>query len=168
MKTFLISIMSFIVAFSAFAVGPQVVGTAHAESGSTYKAVTVAVVVTLAEEARLWLNTSYSYPLLFSERDKLVSLVQTAAKKIDIANAHETTIYYKQVLGRFYTDNAALVTVSFETDGYVSSNTVVEIMDGGNNEILMLDKEGTRDFIHALENANDLALGYQQQVALFN
>jgi hypothetical protein len=167
MKRFLIPTVLFIVASSAFALGPQVVGTSHAEDHTTFKNVAVVVMVTLAEEARLWLNTTYSYPLRFSERDRLVSLVQTSARKIDIANANKTTIYYWQDIGTFTTDDAATITVSFETDGYASSNTIVQILNGGNNEVLFLNKKDTQDFISALQNAHDLADGYQKQVALF-
>ena len=110
---------------------------------------------------------NYSYPLLFSERDKLANLVQAAAKKIDIAISNKTTISYAQKIGGFYTENGALVTVSFDTDGYGLSYAVVRVRGQGNSDLLLLNKKDTEDFIDLLRNAHSLADDYQRQVALF-
>ena len=61
----------------------------------------------------------------------LLDLIQTAAKKIDIAIANKCTVCYLQEVGRFYTDSAALVTVSFETQTYELCYAVVQVMNGG-------------------------------------
>ena len=82
-------------------------------------------------EGRIWLNAQYSYQLLISERDELLSMLQIAAKEIDVAVVNKTTISYGRVIGRFSTDGAALVTVSFETEGYAASYAVVQIASGG-------------------------------------
>lgn len=169
MKRFPILALLFIVASSVFAIGLQSVGGSHATSGYDYKDLAVAVAVSPGGEGRMWLSASYSYPLLFlsSERDKLLNLVQTAEKKINIAIANKTTINYMQEVGGFYTDNSALVSVSFETAGYEFSYTVVQIMNDGNNVILLLNKKDTQDFINVLGNAHSLVDDYQRQVALF-
>lgn len=161
MKLFLIFALLFTVASSVFAIGPQTVGSSHAESGYDSKDMAVTVVASPAEEGRMWLNANYSYPLLFSERDKLVSLAQTAAKKINIAVANKTTISYLQEIGRLITENGALVTVSFETEGYELSYAVVRITGDGNSDILFLNKKDTQDFVNILGNANSLVNDYQ-------
>jgi hypothetical protein len=164
MKRFPVRALLFILASSVFAVGPQTVGSSHAESGYDYKDITVAVLIRPAEEGRLWLNANYSHALLFSEKDRLVNLVQTAAKKIDIATSNKTSISYLQEVGGFYTENGALVTVAFDTDGYGSSYAVVRVMGDGNNDILLFNKKDTGDFIGVLGSVVD---DYQRQVALF-
>ena len=167
MRPFLTLAVLFVVASSLFAVGAQTLGSVHAESGYDHKDMAVSVLVGPVQQGMIWMNARYSYPLLFSERDKLVNLVQTAAKKIDIAITNKTTISYAQKIGRFYTENGALVTVSFDTDGYGLSYAVVEIMGAGNNDIVLLNQKATEDFISLLRSAKNLADDYQQQVALF-
>ncbi len=167
MKHFLILATLTVFASRAFAFGPQTVGSSHAESGYDNRDIAVVVSANPATQGMLWLNADYSYPLLFSERDRLVELVQAAAKKIDIAVANKTTISYLQEIGRFNTENGALVVVSFETDGYELSYAVVRITGDGNNDILVLNKKDTQDFITVLGNANTLIDDYQRQVALF-
>lgn len=167
MKRFLTLALLFIIASNVFAIGPLTVGSSHAECGYDNKDMAVAVVVNAVEQGRMWLNANYSYLLLSSEIEKLLNLVQTAAKKIDIAIANKCTVYYLQEVGRFNTDSAALVTVSFETQSYESCHTVVQIMDGGNYDILLLNKKDTQDFINVLRNAHSRVNDYQRQVALF-
>ena len=167
MKRFLTISLLLIGASTAFAFGPQTVGNLHAENGYDYKDIAVDVTVSPAEEGMMWLDATNSYPLLFSERDKLLSLIQTAAKKIDIAFSNKTTVSYREELGSFLTDDAAVVTVSFETDGYESSYAIVQIMNGGKNDILLLNKNDTQNFINVLENAHNILDDYQKQVALF-
>jgi hypothetical protein len=167
MKRFLIIAVACIVASSGFASGPQVVGSSHAESGYDYKDLAVSVLIRAGQQGMMWLNANSSYPLLFSERDKLAKLVEIAAKKIDIANSNKTTISYVQEIGRFYSENGGLFVVSFDTDGYGLSYAVVRVAGDGNSDILMLNKKDTEDFINVLENANNLVDDYQRQVALF-
>jgi len=167
MKRFLILALLFIVVSNVFAIGPLTVGSAHAESGYDNKDMAVAVVVNAVEQGRMWLNANYSYLLLSSEIEELLNLVQTAAKKIDIAIANKCTVCYLQEVGRFYTDSAALVTVSFETQSYESCNTVVQVMNGGNYDILLLNKKDTQDFIKVLRSAHNLVDDHQRQIALF-
>jgi hypothetical protein len=157
----------FVVAFSVFAVGPQTLGSFHAESGYDHKDVAVTVLVGPLQQGMMWMNANYSYPLLFSERDKLVDLVQAAAKKIDIAISNKTTISYTQKIGGFYTENGALVTVFFDTNGYRLSYAVVRLTGQGNSDLLLLNKKDTEDFIGLLHSAHSLADDYQRQVALF-
>jgi len=167
MKRMLIPALLFIVASGIFALGPQTLGSSHAVSGYDYKDMSVAVVVSPVEVGKMWLSANYSYPLLFSERDKLLEFVQASAKKIDIAISNKTTISFVQEIGRFYTDDSALVTVSFETHGYASSNTVVQLTNEGRYIKFLLNKEDTRDFIAALRSAHSLSNDYQTQVTLF-
>jgi hypothetical protein len=70
-------------------------------------------------------------------------------------------------VGRFSTDTAAVVTVSFQTRGFESSYAAVQFMSGGNNEILLLNKKDTQDSINVLGGAHSLVDDYQKQVALF-
>jgi hypothetical protein len=167
MKPFLILAVLFIVASSVFAVGPQTLGSFHAESAYDHADIAVTVLVGPVQQGMMWMNANHSYPLLFSERDKLAKLIQTAAKKIDIAISNKTTISYAQEIGGFYTENGALVTVFFDTDGYELSYAVVRVMGQGNSDILLLNKKDTEDFISLLRNANNLADDYLRQVALF-
>jgi|GEM_PF-5024125 len=167
MKRFLIMALLLIGASSVFAFGRQTVGNSHAENGYNYKDIAVAVVVSPADEGMMWLNATNSYPLLLSEKDKLVNLVQAGAKKIDIAFSNKTTVSYREELGRFLTDDAALVTVSFETDSYESSYTIVQIINGGKTDILLLNKNDTQNFINVLESTHSILDDYQKQVALF-
>ncbi len=156
-----------LLASRGFSLGPEIVGSSHAESGYDYRDIAVVVVANPIVDGMMWLNGDYSYQLLFSERDKLVNLVQTAAKKIDIAVANKTTIAFREEIGRFNTENGALVVVSFETDGYALSYAVVRITGDGNNDILLLNKKDTEDFASVLGSANRLVDDYQKQVALF-
>ena len=121
----------------------------------------------LANTGRVWLSAVYSYPLILAERDKLLAYVQAASRKIDIAVANQTTVSYEQEVGRFYTDDGAFLSVSFETGGYELSYSVVRIMNSGNNVILMLNKDDTRDFIRLLGAKHSLVDDYQRQIALF-
>jgi hypothetical protein len=127
---------------------------------------TLDVVVNSAGEG-IRLSTNYDYPLLPSERDKLLNLVQTAAKKIDIAESNKTTIYYKKEIGRFSTDDAAMIIVSFQTDGYEASYADVQILNGGRNVILMLNKKDAQDLTSNLSAATSPRDDYQKQVELF-
>lgn len=168
MKSFLILALLLFFVSGAFASGPQNVGNAHAVNGYDYKDVAVSVLVNPAESGRVWLNARYSYALLFAERDKLEKLVRTAARKIDTSIANKTTISYVQEVGRFYTENGALISVTFNTDGYGLSKAVVHIMGAGNNDILLLDKQDVQSFIDALGSAHSFVSDYQRQVKLFN
>jgi hypothetical protein len=169
MKRFLIPSLMLIIASSAvFALGKPAAGTSHAQSGYDHKDMVVVLVANPAEAKRVWLVTTYSYPLLFSERDKLLDLVQAASKKLDIAIANKTTFSYRQDIGSFYTDNAALVSVAFDTRGYESSWVVVRIMGNGNSVILLLNEKDTRDFVSSLGTTRSLVDDYQRQTALFD
>ena len=126
MKRFLIPGLMLVIASSTvFAFGTQVSRSSHAQSGYDHKDMVVVLVANPAEAKRVWLVATYSYPFLLSERDKLLNLVQAASKKIAIAITNKTTFSYTQDLGSFYTDNAALVAVSFDTQGYEASYVVV-------------------------------------------
>jgi hypothetical protein len=144
MNHIIISAFLVFLASNAFC-GPGTVDTSHAQGGYDYEDIAVALVVSPYEAGTVWLSAKYSYPLILSERDKLLSYIQTAARQIDIAVANETTISYQQVVGRFYTNDGALLTVSFETAGFELSYSVVRIQNSGNNVILLLDKKDTRD-----------------------
>ncbi len=167
MKRLAVPAVWLVVAASAFAAGTQVVGKLHAESGFDYRDVNVVVVANPAVDGMIWLNVDHSYPLLFAEGNKLADLVQTAAKKIDIATANKTSISYVQDIGGFNTENGALVTVSFQTDGYQSSFAVVHLSGGGNKDMLLLNRKDAQDFINVLQNAHGLVDDYQKQAALF-
>jgi len=165
MKRFL-SVAFLIIGLSAYAAGPKVVGSSHAMSGYDGKDMTLEVVGSPTGEG-ITLNTDYDYPLLPPERDKLLSLIQTAAKKIDIAESNKTTIFYKMEIGRFSTDDAAMIIVSFQTDGYESSYASVQILNGGRNVILMLNKKDAQDLTSNLAAATNPRDDYQKQVELF-
>jgi hypothetical protein len=167
MKLFLILALSVIAAFRVFAVEPQIAGSSHASGGYDHKDMAIAVIVNPIEEGRIWLNAKSSYQLLFSERDELLSLVRVAAGEIDIAVANKTTISYQRLVGRFSTDGAALVTVSFETDGYEASYAVVQITANGNDDILLFNKKDVQDFMNILGISHSLVDDYQKQAALF-
>ena len=115
----------------------------------------------------LSVNVLVFHPLILAERDRLLTYIQAASRKIDIAVANETTVSYEQEVGRFYTDDGAFLSVSFETSGYALSYAVVRIMNSGNNVILMLNKDDTRDFIRLLGAKHSLVDDYQKQIALF-
>jgi hypothetical protein len=151
----------------AFAIGPVTAEISHAQSGYGSEDIALAMVAIPAESGRVWLSAKYSYPLILSERDKLLSYVQKAARKIDIAVANETTVSYQQEVGHFYTDDGAFLKVSFETAGYELSYAVVSIMNSGNNVILLFNKKDTKDFIALLGKKRSLVDDYQRQVALF-
>ncbi|HVP19755.1 MAG TPA: hypothetical protein VMU36_12220 [Spirochaetia bacterium] len=167
MKPSLILAVVFILASRVFAVGPQTMGSSHAESGYDYKDMAITVLVVPVEQGMMWMNANYSYPLLASEGAKLVNLVQTAARKIDVAVFNKTAVSYLQEIGQLYTENGALVTVFFETDGYKSSYAVVRVMGFGCRDILLLNKKDAEDFINLLRNANSFVDNCQRQVALF-
>jgi hypothetical protein len=167
MKRFLILVLLVAGASGVFAIGPLAVGSSHAESGYDHMDMAVDVVVSPGGDGMMWLNAKYSYPLMFSERDKLLKLVQSVAKKIDIAIANKSSIAFVQEVGKFSTDSSALITVSFETHGYESSYTVVEITNDGNYVMFLLNKKDTQDFIVVLGNAHSLADDYQRQATLF-
>jgi hypothetical protein len=139
----------------------------HAQSGYTYKDLAIAVTISTLEEGRLWLNAEHSYQLRFSERDQLLKLVRSAARRIEIANAHKTTISYRMDLGSFRTEEGGAFFVSFQTDGYAQSFTIVTIMDDGNYDLLWLNMKDTNDFINVLENAHSIIDDYQKQADLF-
>ena len=63
MKPLLILALMFIVAGTAFAAGPQIVGSSHAESGYDHKDMAVAMLVSSAEKGIMWLNANHSYSL---------------------------------------------------------------------------------------------------------
>ncbi len=165
MKRFLSMILLLIVASSVFAIAPKSVGSSHARSGYDYEDIAISVAANLDVEGRMWLIAKYSYPFLFSERDKLLSLVQVAESKVDIAIANKTAIFFRQELGRFYTDDAALITVSFETEGYQFSYAKVQILGKGNSVILFLNKKDIQDFIDVVGSIGD---DFTMQKALFN
>jgi hypothetical protein len=167
MKRFLILALSFLAASSVFAVEPQTAGSVHASGGYDHRDMQIAVFVNPVAEGRIWLNAKYSYQFLFSERDELLSLVQIAAQEIDIAVVNRTTISFGRVIGRFSTDGNALVTVSFETDGFAASYAVVQITSQGNSDILLFNKKDVGDFISLLGKSHSLANDYKKQSALF-
>jgi hypothetical protein len=167
MNRFLILALSLIAASRVFAVEPQTAGSLHASGGYDHRDMQIAVFVNPVAEGRIWLNAKYSYQLLFSERDELLSMVQAASQEIDIAVVNKTTIRFERVIGRFSTDGAALVTVSFETDGYEASYAVVQITSQGNNDILLFNKKDVGDFISVLGKSHSLVNDYQKQAALF-
>ena len=168
MKKLLILVLACAAASSVFAIEPKTtVAIANAEGGFDHKNIAVTVVVNPAEKGRMWLTANSSYQLLFSERDKLLDLIRTAAGKIDIAVANKTTISYRRPVGFFSTDSAALVIVSFMTDGYEASYTVVQFTAYGGNDILLLNKKDTQDFIDILGKTHAFVDDYQRQAALF-
>jgi hypothetical protein len=168
MKKLLILALACAAASSAFALEPKTtVAIAHAEGGFDHKNIAVTVIVNPAERGRMWLTANSSYQLLFSERDELLDLIRTAAGKIEIAVANRTTISYRRPVGFFSTDDAALVIVSFMTDGYEASYTVVQFTAYGNNDILLLNKKDTQDFIDILGKSHAFVDDYQRQAALF-
>ena len=167
MNRLLIPVLLFIAGARAFAIGPAPVEISHAQSGYGSEDIALALVAIPSESGRVWLSAKYSYPLILSERDRLLSFIQKAAKKIDIAVANETTVSYQQEVGRFYTDDGAFLKVTFETAGYELSYAVVSIMNSGNNVILLLNKQDTKDFIALLGKKRSLVDDYQRQVALF-
>ncbi|HVP17965.1 MAG TPA: hypothetical protein VMU36_03150 [Spirochaetia bacterium] len=125
------------------------------------------VLVVPAEQGMMWMNANYSYPLLASEGEKLVNLVQTAARKIDVAVFNKTAMSYLQEIGQLYAENGALATVSFKTDGNRSSCAAVRVMGFGCRDILLLNKKDAEDFISLLRNANSCLYDYHRQAALF-
>jgi hypothetical protein len=165
MKRFLLAILVLTVGSAAFAIAPKSASSSHARSGYDFEDIAVSVAVNSGEEGRMWLVAKNSYPLLFSERDMLLRLVRVAAGKIEIAIANKTTISYVQEVGSFYTDDAARVVDSFETDGYASSYAKVQIMGKGKSVILMLDKQDTQDFIGVVGGIVD---DLTRQKELFN
>ena len=167
MKTLLTLAVLFFAAASLFAAGPTAGGGSHALDGYSHKDLSVVMVTSATESQRVWLVADHSYPLLLAERDMLLRLLQTAAKKIETAIEHKTTLSHLQELGSFYTDGADLVTVSFDTSGYESSYTVVRIMGKGNNAILLLNRKDTKDLIDNLGSVRSLVDDYQRQLALF-
>jgi hypothetical protein len=167
MKTLLTLALISLAATGAFAAGPTAGGSSHALNGYSHDDLSVVMVTSPTESQRVWLVADHSYPLLLAERDKLLTLLEGAAKKIEIAAEHKTTLSYRQVLGGFYTDNADLVTVSFDTTGYESSYTVVGIKGKGNYAILLLNRKDTRDLIDNLGNVRSLVDDYQRQLSLF-
>lgn len=167
MNRLLIPILFLAACASVFAAGPGTVETSHAQNGYGQEDIAVAMVVSPRESGRVWLSAIYSYPLILAERDRLLTLIQAASRKIDIAVANQTTVSYQQEVGRFYTDDGAFLSVSFETSGYALSYVVVRIMNSGNNVILMLNKNDTRDFISLLGAKHSLVDDYQKQIALF-
>jgi hypothetical protein len=168
MKRFAVFMLLLVVAASAFPVETKTVGSWHAQNGHTYKDIQVSVIVSPTIEGRLWINGAQSYQLLFSERDKLLKLVQAAAKRIDIATANKTTITYGLELGGFFTDEGARFTVSFETEGHESSRVVLRIMDDGQYDILQLNRKDCQELLDVLGKADSLISDYRRQVALFN
>jgi hypothetical protein len=167
MKRLLVLALLVFSASVVFAVEPEIVGSLHAVGGYDHGDVAIGVVVNPIEEGRVWLNAKSSYPLLFSERDSLLYLVQIAAREIDIAVANKTTISYQRLVGRFATEGAALVTVSFRTEGYEASYAVVQITSHRGSDILLFNKKDTRDFIDVMGRAHNLVDDYARQVALF-
>ena len=167
MKRFLIAALVTFAAFRVFAMEPQIVGSAHASGGYDHKDMAIVVVVNPIEKGRVWLNARYSYQLLFSERDSLLYMVRMAARQIDVAVANKTTISYGRVVGRFSTEGAALVTVSFATDGYEASYVVVQITSQRGGDVLLFNKRDVQDFIDVLGRARNLVDDYQRQAALF-
>lgn len=167
MNKFIILALSFLAASRVFAVEPQTAGSLHASGGYDHQDMQIAVFVNPVAEGRIWLNAKSSYQLLFSERDELLSMVQIAAQEIDIAVVNKTTIRFERVIGRFSTDSAALVTVSFQTDGYAASYAVVQISSQGNSDILLFNKKDVADFINVLGNCHLLFNDYKKQAALF-
>jgi hypothetical protein len=168
MKRFVVPAILLLAASSAlFAFGTQVAKSSHAQNGFDHKDMVVVMVSDPAEAKRVWLVATHSFPLLLAERDRLLDLVKAASRKIDIAVTNRTTLSYQQELGAFYTDNAALVTVSFDTEGYEASYVVVRITGNGNSVFLRLNKKDTGDFIASLGAARSLADDYQRQSALF-
>jgi len=168
MKRLMIPFLFFAACAVVFAIGSGTVETSHAQNGYSQEDIAVAMVVSPRESGRVWLSAIYSYPLNLAERDRLLTFVQAASRKIDIAVANKTTISYQQDVGRFFTDDGAFLSVSFETSGYELSYAVVRILNSGNNVILMLNKKDTGDFIRLLGAKHSLVDDYQKQVALFN
>jgi hypothetical protein len=156
------------VATGLFATGAPTVTSLHAQDGRDLKEMTISLSASPAEEGKLWLTGIYSYRLQPAETEKLATLVQAAAKKIDIAIANKTTISYTQKVGSFYASSGALLLVSFVTDGYESSFAVVRTMDNGRSDVIMLNKHDAQEFLKALGTVNSLAEDYQKQVDLFN
>ncbi len=168
MKQLLVLALACVVASSAFAIEPRTtVGSAHAVGGFDHKNMAVSVIVNPAEQGRMWLAANSSYQLLFSERDKLIDLIRLAAGKIEIAIANKTTISFEWPVGFFSTNDASLVIVSFMTDGYEASYTVVRFTAFGRDDILLLNKKDTQDFIDILGKTHGFVDDYQRQVALF-
>jgi hypothetical protein len=167
MKRFLIPALLFVIVSSAFALEPRTIGSSHAQSGIDSRDVTITMTVSPENEVRIWLSASASYPLLIAERGTLLDLVKTAARKIGVATANKTTITYRQPIGRFATAHAALVSVSFETQGYGLSYAVVQLTSHGTSETLLLNQKDTQDFISLLGNANSFVVEYERQAILF-
>lgn len=164
----LIPALFFMVASSAFSAGPGAAESSRAQSGYSHEEVVLTIVVSPGESRRVWLNAKHSYPLTLAERDKLLKYVQSAAGKIDVAVANETTISYHQEVGRFYTEDGAFVSVSFETAGFQLSYAVVRILNRGDNEILVLNRQDARDFIKMTRNKSGLVDDYLRQATLFS
>jgi hypothetical protein len=167
MKRFLLAAFLCSLAAGLFAEEPQIATRSHAQSGYDYADITVVVSASPADAGRMWLNARYGYPLLLSEADDLSNLVQSAAKKVDIAIANKSTISYRKEIGRFRTAGAAFVSVLFETSGYSQSYVVVQLNSEEKNVTLLLNHKDTQDFIRLLGNAHGLFDEYQKQVALF-
>jgi hypothetical protein len=167
MKILLILAVLSLAASSAFSLETTASGSFHAMNGYSHKDLTVVMVTSPTESRRVWLVADHSYPLLLEERDKLLSLVRVAARKIETANAHKTTLSYLQQIGGFYTDSGDLLTVSFDTAGYQRSYTVVRIMGKGDSAVLLLDRKDTMDLIDTLGSVRSLVDEYQRQLALF-
>jgi len=167
MKRFVTMAFFSLFSFAALSLGAQVVGSSHAQSGYNHADISVALVDNPADKGSIWLRATYSYPFLLSEADKFLSLMQIGAKKIDIAVAHKSTISYRQEVGRFSTDDGALVTVTFETKGSAASYVVVEIKKDESFTLLLFDRKDTHDFMDSLLNAHSHFDEYQKQVILF-
>jgi hypothetical protein len=165
MKRRIVPALLLVAASYAFAAGPLSPGKCHAVNGYDHSELTVAVDASSNGAGLVWLSAVRNFQLSFSERDMLLRLVRTAAKKVDIAIANKTTISYRREVGRFYTDGAILFTVSFETDGYGLSNTIVQIQGGGDSVILMFNQKDGQDFIGILGNLVD---DYRRQAELFD
>ena len=143
------------------------VGSVSASSGYDHKDMAITVIVSPVEQGRIWVNATHSYQLLFTERDSLLYLVQMAVREIDIAIANKTTISYRRTVGRFSTDGAALVTVSFATDGYEASYAVVQVTSHRGDDLLLFSRKDAKDFIDVLGRSHSFVDDYARQAALF-
>jgi hypothetical protein len=167
MKRCLVPVLFFVIVASAFAIEPQTIGSVHAKIAPDSKDVTVTFSVSPEKGFSIWLGADRSYAFRLEERAVLLGLVESSAKRIDIATANKTTIAYRQGVGRFATSGAALVSVFFVTEGYGTSSTVVQFTNSGSTEILTFNQQETRDFIALLEKAHSAVDEYNRQVILF-
>jgi hypothetical protein len=114
-------------------------------------------------------ETYHFYHLTFADRDKLVKLVQSAVRYVDVASTNKVTdpLYWR--VGNIMTSDGVDVIANFDgTNGYNSCSIELYFRDGGNNINVRFSKAEIQSFCDSLENASTVATEYTRQIALFD